>query len=798
MNTTTPTPRAAGSLLPLLLLLHLPLLLPAQTIITGGDVSGLWAHDGSPYLVQDNITVPDGATLAIDPGVTVEFQGHFSLFVQGRLLAEGSSADTILFTIHDTTGFHDPASTDGGWYGIRFDNTPLTNDTSRLSHCTLEYGKAVGDAWSLNAGGAICAVNFGKISISHCLFRFNSAGGSYDEAPAGGAIHLAWSGISIKSSTFMHNKARDGGAIQVHESEPVFAGNTFTYNTAEHGGAINFGGPFHLSLNGDTFLQNTASSHGGGLMMWNADTASFANVIFDGNTAEWGGGLGLFGSPVTIDQCSFNNNMALNIGGGVAADFCDLLIQNSTFYNDSSASISGGLHNWHCQTRIKNCDFSLNKAFLGGAIYSDFSTAAIESSNFSGNTAHTGGALRYWCTTLTTDQVLFSDNQAYHEAGAIEFLVDTNEYSGPYEFTLNGTMFSNNSAGYRFGAVHMQQFNSGTPLTTVNLDHCTFTSNHAERVGAVQVNGNVTDVRIANSLFLGNSSETIYGALSIAGGISGRATNTLFAYNDAGTGTAAAIGVVNGSAFQFIHCTFTANTSQLGGAISLRRGSKSVLFNSILWNNSPNQVILNSITDTTPCHVYVFNCDVQDGQDSVILLDTTVSVIHWDTSNLAADPKFLDSLAGDFHLSDYSHCLGRGADSAWIDGMWVRSHSFDQEGHPRPDPAGSRPDLGAYESPLAGPMGTGRPEPPDAAILGISPNPFRGHTTLQFSLLIPSAVSLTAFNTDGKKVLELPPTPYPGGTHQVILDGSGLRSGMYYLRIKAGHTTQVQKVMLIR
>ena len=60
----------------------------SQTIIPAGDISGAWTISGSPYLVQGTVQIPTDSTLVIEPGVTVEFQGHYALNVQGRLLAE--------------------------------------------------------------------------------------------------------------------------------------------------------------------------------------------------------------------------------------------------------------------------------------------------------------------------------------------------------------------------------------------------------------------------------------------------------------------------------------------------------------------------------------------------------------------------------------------------------------------------------------------------------------------------------------------------------------------------------------
>jgi hypothetical protein len=114
-----------------------------KTVIPPGDVSGTWALGGSPYEIQGEITIPDGLTLTIEPGVLVEFQGHYKFIVEGRLLAVGTETDTIVFTINDTTGFSIPDTSLGGWHGIRFNWTSPANDSSKIIYCKLQYGKAV-------------------------------------------------------------------------------------------------------------------------------------------------------------------------------------------------------------------------------------------------------------------------------------------------------------------------------------------------------------------------------------------------------------------------------------------------------------------------------------------------------------------------------------------------------------------------------------------------------------------------------------------------------------------------------
>src|ERR1022692_3373066 len=124
----------------------------SQTSISGGNVNGTWTVGGSPYNVQGSIQIVNGDSLIIQPGVNVVFQGTYQLAVQGKLKAIGTVTDTIVFTAVNTTN---------GWRGIRFNNTPSTNDSSRIVYCKLIYGKATGSS-PYDCGGALYFYNFSK------------------------------------------------------------------------------------------------------------------------------------------------------------------------------------------------------------------------------------------------------------------------------------------------------------------------------------------------------------------------------------------------------------------------------------------------------------------------------------------------------------------------------------------------------------------------------------------------------------------------------------------------------------
>ena len=291
----------------LLILIFVSIIHCQNTIIPGGPVSGTWDLAGSPYLVQGDIEIPDDSTLVIEPGVVVEFQGHYELNIQGMLLAIGTESDTIHFTVNDTTGFHNPDTNLGGWEGIKIIDPDTTNDSTKIIYCKLEYGKAVGPVWSLNAGGALTILNFDKVRIENCLFNKNSAGGDTTDIPTGGAIHLAWSDVKLSGNTFSNNRAVSGGAIKCHDSDPVFSNNIFINNYALEGGGIITDGLSNPAFYGDKFFNNTAVNRGGGIICYDS-SATFNNVTVSGNFGNWGGGIGVYNSNVKIYNSTISDN----------------------------------------------------------------------------------------------------------------------------------------------------------------------------------------------------------------------------------------------------------------------------------------------------------------------------------------------------------------------------------------------------------------------------------------------------------------------------------------------------------
>ncbi|KKL06054.1 hypothetical protein LCGC14_2599870, partial [marine sediment metagenome] len=289
--------------------------------------------------VTNDIFIPDNVTLTVLPGTYIEFQGHFRIKVFGVLLAEGLPADSITFTINDTTGFHDIDTVTGGWNGIQFNNALAegangamnNNDSSIISYCILEYGKSVNvNLYPDNAGGAIMDENFDKLRISHCHLRNNY--GTY-----GGAIYADDCDIFIYANKVENNSAYYGGGVYTYNGDPSVVNNVIVNNQAVQGGGISCWANATTHVRNNIITNNKASNTGGGVWINNSSPDIVNNLIVNNTSDYKGGGVSIDNSKPTLVNNTVGNNSSV-IGGGVylTADSDPVIMNNIVWENQAS------------------------------------------------------------------------------------------------------------------------------------------------------------------------------------------------------------------------------------------------------------------------------------------------------------------------------------------------------------------------------------------------------------------------------------------------------------------------------
>ncbi|MFB0534904.1 MAG: invasin domain 3-containing protein [Anaerolineae bacterium] len=200
--------------------LDAPLTMPLRVFgtITADTV---WTEAGSPYVVTDTLTVSEGVTLTIEPGVVVKFDDDKSLIVHGKLYAVGTPAKPILFTSNGA-----PAA--NTWGEIRLEQWVYP---STLRYCQIEYatqGLFLIDTVSGNQilnnvfrynGGAIRSFQTWETFFANNVLAYNGYGFLFEGSGlvtilAGNAIHdnTQW-GIKTDSSYTAWNSSFSSNAI---------------------------------------------------------------------------------------------------------------------------------------------------------------------------------------------------------------------------------------------------------------------------------------------------------------------------------------------------------------------------------------------------------------------------------------------------------------------------------------------------------------------------------------------------------------------------------------------------------
>jgi len=88
--------------------------------------------------------------------------------------------------------------------------------------------------------------------------------------------------------------------------------------------------------------------------------------------------------------------------------------------------------------------------------------------------------------------------------------------------------------------------------------------------------------------------------------------------------------------------------------------------------------------------------------------------------------------------------------------------------------------------------------PTEYALWQNYPNPFNPSSTIRYALPLKASVRLAVFNTLGQEVATLVQGEEAAGYHEAVFDASGLASGVYFYRLRAGDFVQTKSLLLLK
>ncbi|HBB44625.1 MAG TPA: hypothetical protein DCZ34_00665, partial [Clostridiales bacterium] len=381
--------------------------MPKLTIDGGNRAYSIFELGGAAdqYLVLSNCLVTGNASGAVTNNAS---QGG------AVLIGAPSTYGRLTFIMEDSTITNCGAGYGGGIY-ITGDMYEFSMENSTISNCTAtSFGGAIWiggneitkQIWTGDikitrntanaAGGGIH--NAGTLTLNNCTISDNISNNYGGGLSSVGSLTLE-SDVVVSDNT----ARRGGGGICFRNGNSLTVGCVISGNTSSSsGGGIYFDGSKLIVLS-QCRISNNKAANGGGIALASADTddSIISGTIIQNTATNYGGGIVVRDSTLTIDSCNIYGNSALSGGGVYIYEGATAIIIDTTISNNESTYSS------------------LDGTVAGGGGVFNAGTLEINIGTISGNTATTnGGGI---CNTgkLTIYNGTISDNKATNDGGGI-------------------------------------------------------------------------------------------------------------------------------------------------------------------------------------------------------------------------------------------------------------------------------------------------------------------------------------------------------------------------------------------
>ncbi|WP_405264789.1 right-handed parallel beta-helix repeat-containing protein [Methanobrevibacter sp.] len=553
----------------------------------------------------------------------------------------------------------------------------ITNDYVTTSSCSIDISGSLtieGQGHTIDCSGNnqyLFVSNKGEITLKDLTIK----NCKNTNSKIGGAIFIKpGSQWTIINCTFENNGAENyGGAIYNDNLEGTLTvtNSTFKNNKAnsESGGAIFSKG--EVVIEGCYFEGNTAYVDAGAIFCQKGgeitDTEFIDNKAQGAKVYKCFGGVVYAKEDISVEGCSFSNNVAENYGGAIYAAK-DLIVIASNF-TGNSAKEGGAIYGNGPHVFTDDSNFTQNsaKSSRGGAIYAD-KWLHVGNSIFESNTAKGKGGAIYTDFIKFDKENKFIKNSADGHGGAI-YTSTISKNIGNIVFDGNhansdfgGAIYINNNCGdiYLYNAVFTNNYaiagdggaiHSDSGSTNLNLRNCTFNGNYATQGVAKRYGGAICckgSVDVKNSTFKDNWAQNRGGAIYCYKTFSCQ-ENSYFINNRVYVDGGGAVYTDKLSSVK--DTTFESSFSQSdGGAIYIDSSGDATIINSYFKNNHAKARGGAVYTDSVNSHLKLYNNafvgNVADNQGSDVFCSGKYDKLEknwWGTNSPSfSSPKLME------------------------------------------------------------------------------------------------------------------------------------------------------------